>query len=506
MVAADMSTRVPSRLPPLAQSLSARLLVLTILFVMLSEVLIFAPSVGRFRLVYLEERLAAGRLAILALEATPNHMVSEELERELLAHAQAHVVGLHRPNGTKLMLSMATPEQVDETADLRQRSFFGLIGDAFATLARTDNRLVRVVGPAPLDPTTEVEVVIDEAPLHAALLDYSKRILGLSIVISLLTAALLYVSLHWLMVRPMRRITASMTAFRDDPEDMSRSLSASGGRSDEIGVAERELADMQERLRGALHQKSRQAALGVAVTKINHDLRGILSTARLVSDRIAGSDDPEVRRLTPTLLRAIDRAVDLCSQTLNFIGEKPPPLSRRRFRLAELVEEVGQSLPAVAGGTTAWASDVAAEFEIDADRDQLFRVLANLGGNAIEAGASRVEVRAAPVDGRAVIEVSDNGRGLPPGARDRLFQPFAGSGRVGGTGLGLAIARELMRAHGGDIRLVHSTGEGTLFRLELPLAQGPASRAPRPSPDAPSSDAPSPDAPSRRSGTGRPTS
>ncbi|MCH7795026.1 MAG: sensor histidine kinase, partial [Proteobacteria bacterium] len=71
-------------LPPLAESLSARLLLLTIAFVMLAEVLIYAPSIGRFRLVYLEERLAAAHLAILALEATPDQMIGEDLKRELL--------------------------------------------------------------------------------------------------------------------------------------------------------------------------------------------------------------------------------------------------------------------------------------------------------------------------------------------------------------------------------------------------------------------------------------
>ena len=270
------------------------------------------------------------------------------------------------------------------------------------------------------------------------------------------------------MVRPMRRITQSMTHFRDDPEDVARSAIEPSRRSDEIGVAERELSDMQSRLRAALHQKSRLAALGIAVTKISHDLRGILATARLVSDRIADSEDPEVRRLTPTLLGAIDKAVDLCSKTLTFITDRPPEPRRSRFSLASLVEEAGQSLPEVARGDAAWAVSVPDELTIEADRGQIFRVLANLGRNAVQAGATRVEIAAAAAGGRVTIAVSDNGPGLPPRARARLFQPFAGSARPGGSGLGLAIARELMRAHGGEIRLVRSTGEGTVFELEFP--------------------------------------
>ena len=188
------------------------------------------------------------------------------------------------------------------------------------------------------------------------------------------------------MVRPMRRITQSMTAFRDDPEDAAHSALEPSRRSDEIGIAERELVDMQSRLRAALHQKSRLAALGIAVTKISHDLRGILATARLVSDRMADSDDPEVKRITPTLLGAIDRAVDLCSQTLTFITDKPPELRRSRFAIASLAEEVGQSLAEVVRSDAVWTVHAPDNPLIDADRDQLFRVLSNLAATHCRLG------------------------------------------------------------------------------------------------------------------------
>ena len=471
--------KLPAKLPALIHSLSARLLVLTVFFVMLAEVLIYAPSAGRFRLSYLEERLAAGHLAILALMATPDNMVGEELEAELLTHVGAYVVGLKRPDGVKLMLGEKPVPVLDASFDLGESTFFSLIGEAFMTLAHTENRVLRVKGPSPKHPQAIVEVVIDEAPMRAALVDYSWRILGLSIVISIFAAALVYLSLQWLMVRPMRRMTQSMMAFREAPEDASH-LVVPTDRRDEIGVAQRELAEMQAGLRNALHQKTHLAALGAAVTKISHDLRNILATARLVSDRLVASGDPEVRRTTPVLLAAIDRAVDLCSRTLDFTREGPPKLSRSRFTLGELVDEVGAALPACANGDTTWRMVGGAELAVDADRDQLFRVLQNLGQNAFEAGASRVEVvaRREAGDGARgevgavpiVIEIADNGPGLPPRARDKLFQPFAGTGRAGGTGLGLAIARDLMRAHGGDIRLVRSTASGTVFRLDLPGA------------------------------------
>lgn len=453
----------------LANSLSTKLLVLTIAFVMLAEVLIYAPSIGRFRLSYLEERIAAGHLAILALQATPDYMVGEALERELLDHAKAYVIGLKRPDGIKLQLGQGAVPPIDVHVDLGRRGFLGPIREAFVALSQSENRVLRVVGPSPRQPKAVVEIVFDEAPMRLAMIEFSKRILALSVAISLVTALLLFLSLQWMIVRPLRRLSESMTAFRDDPED-ARHLMVPGRRRDEVGVAERELARMQQGLRAALHQKTRLAALGTAVAKINHDLRNLLASARLVSDRLAGSEDPQVTRLAPSLVAAIDRAVHLCTNVLNFTGEGPPPLDRSRFPLARLVEEVGQSLPARQDGETEWENAVGAEVEIEADRDQLFRVLANLGQNAFQAGATRVEVSAEAGDGRLVVEVADNGPGLAPRARERLFQPFAGTARSGGSGLGLAIARDLMHAHGGDIALARSDARGTVFRLALPLA------------------------------------
>jgi signal transduction histidine kinase len=460
-----MTTR--PRMPSLLRSLSARLLALTVLFVMLSEVLIFAPSAGNFRLNYLLERSKAGYTAILALLATPNNMVSDELEAELLKQTDAYVIAMGRPDGAKLMLG-DEPPPIDASFDLRERGFFMLIGDAFETLFQSHNRVLRIVAPSPRHPQATIEIVIDEAPMRMALIDYSYRILALSIVISLVTAAFVYLTLQWLLVRPMRRMTASMMAFRENPEDLSHQLPAST-RTDELGVAQAELADMQAKLRAALQQKTRLAALGTAVTKINHDLRNILTTAQLVADRLAVSDNPEVKKMTPTLLAAIDRAVDLCSKTLTFAREGPPELSRQRFPLRSLIDEVGAALPAQVNGQQVWFADIAGDIEIEADRDMMFRVFSNLGQNALQAGATRVTVNARRADSHLVIEVTDNGPGLPPRARENLFQPFAASARPGGSGLGLAIARDLMHAHGGDIRLTRSDAEGTVFELELPV-------------------------------------
>jgi signal transduction histidine kinase len=298
-------------------------------------------------------------------------------------------------------------------------------------------------------------------------------------VISLVAALLVYFSLHARLVRPMARVTQSMVDFRHDPSN-PWSVIRPGTRADEIGIAERELATMQVDLRAALRQNRRLAELGQAVSKISHDLRNILATATLVSDRIASIDDPEVQRLAPTLLRSVDRAATLASETLRYGRAEEPVPHRSDFDLHELLDDVGTSAGVGQGACVAWRNEVPERFSVNADRDQVFRALLNLTRNAVEAmdadadarrgPGGQVEARAARVNGHVAIDIIDTGPGLPPKAREALFRPFAGSARAGGTGLGLAIARDIARAHRGDIHLVRSDDRGTQFRLEIPDA------------------------------------
>jgi signal transduction histidine kinase len=265
----------------------------------------------------------------------------------------------------------------------------------------------------------------------------------------------------------MLGITASMERFRDDPDDARRIIEP-GQRRDEVGRAERALAELQSGLRSALQSRARLAALGTAIAKINHDLRNILTTAQLVADTVANSDDAKVKRVAPTLLGALDRAVKLCSQTLTYAHDGTPPPRYSRFDLWAQVNEVAGDIVESNDRDIVIENQVAQPFEIEADRDQLFRVLFNLALNAFEAGAEKVTIAAWTESDKSRIVIADNGPGLPDKVRDKLFQPFAGSGRAGGTGLGLSIARELMRGHGGDIALAETGLRGTVFHLHLP--------------------------------------
>jgi signal transduction histidine kinase len=459
------------------RSLSARLLVLTIFFVMLGEVLIFVPSVARYRMTYFEDHIAAAHIATLALIASPAGKLDQALTDELLAEVGAHEIILHRPNGMVQMLDGPEPPTPDLSIVLNGTGNVPrMIGRSFATLFSEGNRVISVTATSPFEPDTKVEILLDEAPLRAAMWQFGKHIFQLSIILSLIAALLVYLSLQWLLVRPMRRITASMALFSQDPEDASRVIVPRGGR-DEIGIAEKELAAMQETVRQALGQRARLAALGTAVTKINHDLRNILATARLVTDGLTNSAAPEVRRVAPRLIDAIDRAVALCSRTLDFSRDGAPPFSPSRFALRPLIEQIGPALLVPEEEFTI-DLDMPPELAVQADRDQIYRVFLNLVRNSVEAGAHRLRINAVPDGGTVVIDVADDGPGLPPRARENLFRPFAGSGRPGGSGLGLAIARELMRVHGGDLVLVASTGSGTIFRVTMPASKKAATKAP----------------------------
>jgi signal transduction histidine kinase len=296
----------------------------------------------------------------------------------------------------------------------------------------------------------------------------------LALAISLATALLVFLSLYFVFVRPMGRLTRGMIRFQENPDDPGRIIAPSS-RKDEIGLAERELSAMQRTIYGSLQQRARLAALGTAVAKIQHDLRNMLSTAQLASDRLARLDDPVVQKLAPRLVAALDHAVALATNTLRYGRADELPPQRRAVNLYGLVEEVREAAIIMPERDIVLDSEIDPALEIDADPEQLFRVLLNLVRNAAEALAqtpsARIVVSARRTTSTVAIDVADNGAGISNAARERLFQPFALSSRPGGTGLGLAIARDLARAHGGDVALVSTGAAGTVFRVTIPDRQ-----------------------------------
>lgn len=450
-------------------SLSARLLILTVVFVMLAEVLIWTPSIARFKKTYIEDQIARAYLSTLALEALRETKPDASLETALLNQTETLAIILRTADRRLLYIGDDMPQSADETTDMMHMSWFGYIMSAFDTLAQTENRVIRAIGMPPNRPDIVIEVVFNESNLRAAMVDFSARILSLSIVISLFTAALVFVSLQWMIVRPIRRLTRRMMRFRDNPEEP---LTEPTGveRSDEIGMALRELAEMQRQIQAAMRQKDRLATLGAGMAKINHDLRNTLATAVLVSDRLQYVEDPEVKKVTPRLMRAIDRAVAMCSQTLNYAAEEPSQLRTETFSMLGLIEEVRSSLPIDDEKPIRWNIDIDPMLAFSGDRERLLRAIYNLCINAMQAEAKTLSIRVEGRDGQIKIDVADDGPGLPDIARRNLFKPFAGSGRTGGTGLGLVIVRDVVRAHGGEVMLKRTGPDGTVFEIILPYA------------------------------------
>jgi signal transduction histidine kinase len=455
-----------------AFGLSPRLLLLTILFVMIAEVLIYVPSVANFRRNWLKDRLAAAQIAALVLDAAPEDKLSEELEANLLAGVGAKAIAV-RGGGTRRILAKDdVPPEVDRIVDLRTATWWHLIRGAFATLLAPAERPIRVIGPAM--GADFVELVIDERPLRAAMVAFSRNILLLSLLISGITAGLVYLALHWLIVRPVRRLSGNIAAFAADPENVSRVITPSA-RDDEIGLAEQALARMEGVLADELRQKRRLAELGLAVSKINHELRNMLTTAQLLGDRLQEAEDPAVQRVVPRLVRTLGRAIDFCEATLAYGRARERLPQRRLMPLAPVVEELADLTGLAPGAGIAFETRVPADLEVDADPEQLPRILANLVRNAVQALSQagtagdppRVTVRAQR-DGNAVtIFVGDNGPGVPDRARGTLFAAFQSSARSGGTGLGLAVTAELVRLHGGTITL-EDTPVGACFRIVIP--------------------------------------
>jgi signal transduction histidine kinase len=453
-------------------SLSNKLLLLTLVFVMVAEVLVYIPSIAGFRNMWLQEKLDTAALVAMATSVRPMPGLPEDLERRMLQSIGVEAIAL-RSEGQRWMISTGpTPTDVAVHHDLRWLKPMDSIRAAFATLFSTGDRLVMVSGPPPAG-SDRFEIVVREAHLRDAMLGYSRNILLLSLAISVITAILVYTALRLLFVRPMQRLSQNIVAFSGAPEDASTVIQPTG-RRDEIGVAEARLADMQKTLRETLAQRRHLADLGLAVSKINHDLRNILASAQLFSDRIGAADDPVVKRFAPKIIGAIDRAIEYTRSVLAYGQAKEEPPRRQLLSLARLVDDVSDVLSLPGQERIHWENKVGPAIEIDADPEQLFRVLMNLCRNALEAvsdGDDPAVIRRVWVEGErngsvATIRVADTGPGVPEKARAALFQPFQGTTRQGGTGLGLAIAAEIVRAHGGELRLVERAG--AVFEVIIP--------------------------------------
>ncbi len=457
--------------------LSGKLLFLTVLFVMIAEVMIFVPSVANFRVTWLKERLHTAEAVSLVFDEKQAIDLSQEIQDDLLRATQAEAIALRSSGVARLIASDTMPSEVARHIILNDNSMTGpvrLILDAFDTLIYGGNRTIRVVTSL-MYGDGNIEVVMRDGPLRDAMLIYARNVFFLSLAISLFTAFFVFLAIRWLLIRPIQNMTTNMMDFSRDPEDASRIIRPSK-RNDEIGIAEDQLAGMQGELQSTLQSQKHLANLGLAVSKINHDLRNILASAQLFSDRLVSLPDPTVQRLAPKLVRTIDRAVSYTQSVLSYGKAVEASPERRLINLQKLIDDLAELLALDRQGEVDFINNVPDDLEVDADAEQLFRVLHNLARNALQAmeqnrdraHVSRLTIAADRGESSVSIAVTDTGPGIPERARENLFEAFSGSTRAGGTGLGLAIAAEIIHAHGGKITLEETQTSGSTFKIWLP--------------------------------------
>jgi signal transduction histidine kinase len=282
----------------------------------------------------------------------------------------------------------------------------------------------------------------------------------------LLACAAVFGLIIWLVRRFLERhYSAPLTALIDTINEFSDNpavaipIPDALTSSPEFLAAAGALDSLQRNTLIALHQRERLADIGEAVAKINHDMRNVLSSATLVADTLIASEDPRVRRAAPHVVRSLEQSVILCQSMMDYLAETPIP------------EQDIITMPDLATETAADSGikvDYSGPDHLYLDRTMMARILLNLARNAAAAGAGKISIDIWRAGRLGVVDIADDGPGIPRGQWEDLFLAFRSRQR-GGTGLGLAIARDLAVAQGGNLKLTRSTEDGSEFRLQLPV-------------------------------------
>ncbi len=466
-------------------SLSGQLFIATAIFVAIVEVIIVVPRMAIEQESWLNDRVVRAEIASQALDTAQTKTVTQVMSAQLRKSAGVQYLAIINDGVPTYRLWDYATTVPDEVTDLRRAHKnigrdIAYLWAPWRTLIEPSQRLIHVEAQPRIRRDDLIEIVVSAKPLREHLKASLSNMVRTSLGISLAAGILVFAGLSFLVVRPIRRMTDAISSFKANPENGASTHPVSG-RADEIGQIERELVSMQEEVRNALRSRARLAALGQAVSKINHDLRNMLTSAQMASDRLATSGDPTVAKALPRLERALDRALSLASNVLTYgkSDERPPSIQIVRLKDAAeaAAEDSGLCLPGSPGEGVRFSLKAPRGFFLEADPEQLHRLLVNLMRNARQAielqpnrrTLGRVTITAIKTADDVILIVSDNGPGIPEKVRERLFQPFSASNTPGGTGLGLAIGRELAQLHGGDVRLANTGSEGTAFEVRLPL-------------------------------------
>lgn len=441
---------------------------------MAAEVLIFIPSAAVFRQNWLAERAEAAGLITLAIEGVPDYVGGEMLSKQFMDDTGATMVAQKREGRSQLVLGMPPLHDTIYTADLQHPKRLPAFSETFRDFFTGNSGYLRILSKPTVKGVQTLEVLVPRSELQMALRDYCHRVLLWSFAISVLTGLMVYLALSMMIVRPIQSLASGLAAFRADPRKRAGHMPLSQ-RGDEIGQLQREFTDMKSGVRAALQQQERLATLGMAMAKINHDLRNVLTSAQLISDRLAADPDKRINTMGQRLVKAVERGVKLCEATLSFsksAEERPEP---RIFAISGIADDARQD--AVHDhGDIQFKNALPASLNVYADPDQIYRLLHNLfrnaaqamAGQSLETDSPQISVSHKINDERVEISIADTGPGLPKSVQDNLFKAFTSAASIGGTGLGLTIARELARANGGNLVLKSTAANGTVFALSLP--------------------------------------
>ncbi len=446
---------------------------------MLAEMLLFVPSVALHRQDWLSERTQQAGLLAQALTGVPDYEASEILLEQFMQDTDVLLMAAKRDGMTELVLG-AAPQTADGmiTLDLRTSKRVPSMLAPFRDLFSGGNEILRVISTSPVQGQDALELLIPREKLRLALRDYFKNIFWLSFMIAMITGGLIFWAMSAMIIRPVQQLAEDMTAFRENPE-RSRAIRSRSKRKDEIGQLQREFTDVKQSLRAAFRQRERLAGLGLAVAKINHDLRNVLTSALLISDRLSMNSEPKMSEMGERLTRTVERGISLTNDVLSYSkAETADPQiqdTRIAFVIGEAAADVIEQFPG-----TQFRNTVHTDLMVRSDPDHAYRIFHNLFRNASQAMIAAksshclLHVSADSRESIAEIRVSDTGPGLPKRARENLFRAFSGgqahSADTKSTGLGLSISKELAKAQGGDLCLMSSDETGTRFLVTLPLS------------------------------------
>lgn len=300
----------------------------------------------------------------------------------------------------------------------------------------------------------------------------ARRFLVLGVFAVLPAAALMVVLFIVVISRPIRQIEQAVRRLGEG--DFSQPVTISAP-SSELDALSGQLDWMRRRL-AALESEKNQF-----LRHMSHELKTPLASIRegveLLRDHSLGALSPKQAEVADILQRSSLELLSLIENLLNFAAwrQHRSQVSRMRFNLNQLIDEVLERHRLASDKKHLKIQSPATDITLEADRDQIRLVLDNLIANAVKYSPSQGGLYINAYEHRRewVIEVADDGPGIPAEEREHIFNPFYQSSQpershVKGTGIGLSVVREAVRAHGGEVVVTDGPGEGACFRINLP--------------------------------------